>query len=72
MLYGLKQLIRHLNKRFDTFMLGHDYFRSDYDSYVYFKTQLDGLFLYLLLYIYDILITYKNMFEINSLNDQLR
>lgn len=52
-------------------MLGHDYFRSDYNSYVYFRKLLNGSFVCLLLYVDDILTVFKNIFEINSLNNQL-
>jgi methyl coenzyme M reductase alpha subunit len=56
---------------FDTFMLGHGLFMSNYDSCVYFKKHLDGSFVYLLLYVDDMLNVFKNMSEINSLKDQL-
>lgn len=36
-LYNLKQSLRQWYKRFDTFMLAHDFSRSRYDSCVYFK-----------------------------------
>ena len=41
------------------------------DSCVYFGKLLDGLFMYLLLYVNDLLISSKNMFEINNLKNQL-
>ena len=44
---------------------------SDYVSYVYFSKLLNGSFMYLLLYAYDLLIVSKNMSEINNLKDQL-
>jgi hypothetical protein len=50
-------------------MLGHDYFRIDYNSYVYFRKLLNGSFVCLLLYVDDILTVFKNIFEINSLNN---
>jgi len=52
-------------------MLGHDYFRSDCDNYVYSIKLLDDLFMYLLLYIDDMLIASKNISEINGLENQL-
>lgn len=68
-LYGLKQSLKQWYKRFDTFMLGHCYFRNDYDSCMYFKKlSYDILIVYLLLYIYDMLIASKNIPMINSLN----
>ena len=38
---------------------------------MYFRKLSYGLFMYLLLYVDDILISSKNIFEINSLKDQL-
>jgi hypothetical protein len=52
-------------------MLGNYYFMSDYDSCVYFRKLLNGLFLCLLLYVDDMLITSKNMYRINNLKDRL-
>ena len=36
-LYGLKQSLRQWYKRFDLFMISHDFKRSSFDSCVYFK-----------------------------------
>ena len=55
-LYDLKQSPRHWYKRFDSFMTTHDFKRSNYDSCVYFKRSDDGSFVYLLLYVNDMLI----------------
>lgn len=52
-------------------MLGNCYFMSDYDNCVYFRKFLNGLFLCLLLYVDDMLITSKNMYRINNLKDRL-
>ena len=38
---------------------------------MYFRKLSYGLFMYLLLYVDDILISSKNIFEISSLKDQL-
>ena len=70
-LYGLKQSPRQWYKRFDKFMLSHGYLRSTYDSCVYFKRLEDGSFVYLLLYVDDMLIAAKNMSEIQVLKKQL-
>jgi hypothetical protein len=51
-------------------MLEHGYFKNDFDRCVYLKKLLNGSFVYLL-YINDMLITSKNMFEINDLKDRL-
>jgi len=71
LLYVLKQSLRKWYKRLDMFILRHYYFKSDYDCCVYFMKILDGSFMYLLLCIDDMLITFKNIFEINSLKDRL-
>ena len=74
-LYGLKQSPRQWYKRFVTFMIGNesnDYHRSEYDNCVYHKKLFDGSFIYLLLYVDDMLIAYKNMFEINMSKTQLQ
>ena len=70
-LYGLKQSLKKWYKRFDTFIIGNGYHKSEYDNYVYHKELFDGSFIYLLLYVDDMLISYKNMFEINKLKTQL-
>ena len=57
---------------FDTFMIGKGYHRSEYDNCVYHKELFDGSFIYLLLYVDDMLIAYKNMFEINMSKTQLQ
>ena len=66
-LYGLKQSPRQWYKRFDSFMLGHGFSRSMYDSCVYFRKLDDGSFIYLLLYVDDMLIAAKNITDINHL-----
>ncbi|KAL5858125.1 hypothetical protein ACOSQ3_005583 [Xanthoceras sorbifolium] len=70
-LYGLKQSPRQWYKRFDSFMIGHGYSRSQYDSCVYFRKLKDGSFVYLLLYVDDMLIAAKDMFELNKLKSEL-
>ena len=48
-------------------MFEYGYSRSKYDSYVYHKKLNDGSFVYLLLYVDDMLIVDKDMSEINEL-----
>jgi hypothetical protein len=67
--YGFEQSLRQWYKRLDTLMPRHNYFRSENHSFVYFEKVLDSLFMYLLLYVYDMMIASKNLSEINSLND---
>jgi len=51
-------------------MLEHGYFKNDYDKWVYLRKLSNDWFVYLL-YIDDMLIASKNMFEINDLKDRL-
>ena len=53
-------------------MIGNGYHRSEYANYVYHKELFDGSFIYLLLYVDDMLIACKNMSEINMLKTQLQ
>ena len=58
--YNLKQSPRQWYKRFDSFMISHDFKRSGFDSYVYFKRCNNESFLYLFLYVDDMLIATKS------------
>lgn len=71
-LYGLKQSLRQWYKMFNSFMLGHGYSRSMYDSCVYFRKLNNGSFVYLLLYVDDMLIAAKELTEIHTLKGQLK
>ncbi|KAG8483625.1 hypothetical protein CXB51_023496 [Gossypium anomalum] len=70
-LYGLKQSPRQWYKRFDSFMTFHDFKRSSFDSCVYFKKNSDGSFVYLLLYVDNMLIAAKDKGEIRKVKAQL-
>ncbi|KAG8489015.1 hypothetical protein CXB51_016942 [Gossypium anomalum] len=70
-LYGLKQSPRQWYKRFDSFMTSHDFKRSSLDSCVYFKKNSNGSFVYLLLYVDDMLIAAKDKREIKKVKAQL-
>nr|GEX22810.1 retrotransposon protein, putative, Ty1-copia subclass [Tanacetum cinerariifolium] len=63
-LYGLKQSPRQWYKRFDVYMVSNGFSRSSYDSCVYFKEFAPGMYIYLLLYVDDILIACKSKSEI--------
>ena len=71
-LYGLKQSPRQWYKRFNSFMISHDFKRSSFDSCVYFKRCHDKSFLYLLLYVDDMLIAAKSKEEIRTVKAQLK
>ena len=70
-LYGLKQSPRQLYKRFDSFMISHDFKRDSFDSCVYFKQCNDESFLYMLLYVDDMLIATRSKENIRSVKAQL-
>jgi hypothetical protein len=58
-LYGLKQSLRMWYKKFDTYMLGLGFTRSEEDHCVYFKLIGDHL-IYLVLYVDDMLLIGNN------------
>lgn len=70
-LYGLKQSPRQWYKRFDSFIKGQKYTRSQFDHCVYYRKLQDGTFIYLLLYVDDMLIASKSKVEIDKLKAQL-
>ncbi|KAH9697268.1 Integrase catalytic domain-containing protein [Citrus sinensis] len=70
-LYGLKQSPRQWYKRFDQFIQGQKFTRSEHDHCVYFRRLPDGAFIYFLLYVDDMLIASKNRDEIERLKKQL-
>lgn len=70
-LYGLKQAPRQWYKKFDSFMIGQGYYRSQYDDCIYFQNFPDGSFIYLLLYVDDMLIASRNKSLIRKLKTHL-
>ncbi|KAH9761191.1 hypothetical protein KPL70_000407 [Citrus sinensis] len=70
-LYGLKQSPRQWYKRFDQFIRWQKFTRSEHDHCVYFRRLPDKAFIYLLLYVDDMLIVSKNIDEIERLKKQL-
>nr|GEZ70739.1 retrotransposon protein, putative, Ty1-copia subclass [Tanacetum cinerariifolium] len=71
-LYGLKQSPRQWYKRFDEYMLSSRFKRSSYDSCVYYKNYAPGEYIYLLLYLNDMLIACKSMAEVGSTKSLLK
>ncbi|GJS49921.1 retrovirus-related pol polyprotein from transposon TNT 1-94 [Tanacetum coccineum] len=65
-LYGLKQSPRQWYRRFDEYMLSNGFKRSSYDSCVYYKSYAPGEYIYLLLYVDNMLIASKSKVEIGS------
>ena len=70
-LYGLKQSPRQWYKRFDSYMIRIGYKRCEYDCCVYVKRLDDDSFVFLLLYVDDMLIAAKSMSEVNKLKTLL-
>ncbi|KAH9698599.1 hypothetical protein KPL71_024065 [Citrus sinensis] len=70
-LYGLKQSPRQWYLRFDEFMLSHGYLRCSFDCCVYYKQISPNLYIYLLLYVDDMLVACKSREEITVLKNLL-
>jgi hypothetical protein len=66
-LYVLKQSSRQWYKKFDSYMIQIGYTRCEYDCYVYVRILEDGSYIFLLLYVDDMLIAPKSMCEVNRL-----
>ena len=66
-LYGLKKSPRQWYKRFDDFILSISYHRCNYDHCVYSRKVREGIFIYLLIYVNDMLVACKDKTEIQSL-----
>ena len=60
-----------VDKKFDTFMIRHVHQRSEFDCCVYLRQLQGGEYIYLLLYVDDMLIACKSMGEIRKLKSQL-
>ncbi|GKB09585.1 retrotransposon protein, putative, ty1-copia subclass [Tanacetum coccineum] len=63
-LYGLKESSRQWYKRFDVYIISNGFSRNNCDSCVYFKEFAPGMYIYLLLYVDDMLIAGKSKSEI--------
>jgi hypothetical protein len=70
-LYSLRQMPRKWYKKFDSFMVRHNYTRSEYDHCVNFKKFNNGIFIILVLYVEDMILARKIITEINRLKDQM-
>ena len=66
-LYGLKKSSRQWYKRFDSYMIRICYRRCEYDCCVYVRSLDDDPFIFLLLYVDDMLIATKSIIEVNKL-----
>lgn len=70
-IYGLKQFPRQWNKRFDSFILAKGFHKNNYDSCVYKKTFATDGYIFVLLYVDDILIASTCKLEIVKLKATL-
>jgi hypothetical protein len=70
-LYGLKKSPRQWYKRFDSYMIQIGYTRCEYDCCVYVRILEDGSYIFLLLYVDDMLIAAKSMCEVKRLKSLL-
>jgi len=66
-LYGLKQSPRQWYKRFDSYMIKIGYKKCEYDCCVYVRSLDDGSYIFLLLYVDDMLVAVRSMKEVNKL-----
>ena len=69
-LYGLKQAPRQWYKKFDSFMTKSGFCKAGKDLCCYFKKYSDS-YVFLLLYVDDMLIARSSMREINNLKTRL-
>ncbi|GJZ77014.1 retrovirus-related pol polyprotein from transposon TNT 1-94 [Tanacetum coccineum] len=71
-LYGLKQSPRQWYRRFDEYMLSNGFKRSSYKNCVYYRSYAPGEYIYLLLYVDDMMIACKSKAEIGSTKSLLK
>ena len=69
--YGLKQAPRQWYKKFNSFMVGHRYTRTNADHCVYVRKFPNGKFVILLLYVDDMLIVGQDAGVIGNLKKVL-
>ena len=69
-LYGLKQAPRQWYKKFDSFMIKSGFCKDEKDPCCYFKKYTDS-YIFLLLYVDDMLIAGSSMSGINNLKTRL-
>ena len=70
-LYGLKQAPRQWNKCFDQCMIKHGFNKSEFDLCVYYKKLKEDEYIYLLLYVDNMLLVSKEVTEINKVKKML-
>ena len=70
-LYGLKQVPRQWNRKFNSFMKDNKFIRSLSDPCVYIKGEGTSDMVYMLLYVYDMLVASKDKLGIQRLKESL-
>lgn len=70
-MYGLKHAPRQWNKCFDQCMIKHGFVKSEFDLCIYYKKLGEGEFIYLFLYVDDMLLVAKEMSDINKVKQML-
>ena len=70
-LYGLKQAPRQWYKKFDSFIVGHEYTWTNTDHCVYVRKFPNSKFVILLLYVDDMLIVGQDASVIGNLKKDL-
>ena len=70
-LYGLKQSPRCWYKRFDDYISLIGFIRSLYDPCVYYKQLTEGDYIYLLLYVDDMLLAKRDPIKLKEIKAQL-
>lgn len=66
LVYGLKQSPRKWYKRFDFYIIQICYI-FEYDCYLYVRMLEDGSYIFILMYVDDMLIVAKSMLEVDKL-----
>jgi hypothetical protein len=67
----MRQSPRQWYKKFHSFMMSQNYTRSEYHNCVYFKKLNNGIFIILVLYVDDMLLSRKIISDINRLKDKM-
>lgn len=71
-LYGSKQVPRQWYKKFDTFVIGLGFKRSNFDTFLYCKGSEGENLLFLFIYVDDMLLTSHGINEIEFIKKQLK
>ncbi|KAJ9545402.1 hypothetical protein OSB04_025109 [Centaurea solstitialis] len=67
-----KVCLLKMSLRFDSCKISHGYSRNQFDDCVYLKGLSNGTFIYLLLYMHDMLLATKNKADIDDLKALLK